>query len=70
MENAIIIIIAIILCIVLLIKLSGKLIKTIISFIFIGFIIYMFTGTDVISDFLKIIGIASDTVKIPFLFFG
>ena len=67
MENTVIIIIAIILFIFLFVKLSGKLIKTIISFVFVGFIIYMFTGTDIISDFLKIIGIASDVIKLPFI---
>lgn len=56
------IIAAIILFIFLLVKLSGKIIKVIISIVFIGFIIYMLTGTDVISKLLDYLGIA-DTVS-------
>ena len=61
METTIISIIAIILFIFLIIKVSGKLMKTIITFIFVGFVIYILTGTNVISNFLEMLGFSSGT---------
>lgn len=52
------IIAAVLLLIFLLVKLSGKLIKLIITVIFVGFIIYILTGTDVINEFLTYVGIS------------
>lgn len=50
----------IILLIFLAVKLSGKLIKAIIMVIFVGFIIYLITGTNVINDILSYIGISKN----------
>lgn len=52
------IIAAILLLIFLLVKLSGKLIKVIVSVIFVGFVIYILTGAHIINEFLAYIGIA------------
>ena len=54
----------IILLIFLAVKLSGKLIKAIIMVIFVGFIIYLITGTNVINDILSYIGISKNVSEI------
>ncbi len=54
----------IILLIFLAVKLSGKLIKAIIMVIFVGFIIYLITGTNVINDILSYIGISKNISEI------
>ena len=52
----------IVLLIFLAVKLSGKIIKVIIMVIFVGFIIYIITGTNIITDILEYAGL-SDTIN-------
>ena len=47
----------IILLIVLAFKLSKKILKAVVMVIFIGFIVYLITGTNIISDILSYFGI-------------
>lgn len=67
MTKFIIIIAIIILLIILAAKLSGKIIKAVICAIFIAFVIYIITGTDIISEFLDYIGKSSFTETIQIL---
>lgn len=46
-----------VLLVVLAFKVTKKLIKIVLAFLFIGFAVYLFTGTDIISDFLRLLGI-------------
>lgn len=46
-----------VLIVVLAFKVTKKLIKIALAFVFVGFIVYIITGTDVISEFLQYIGI-------------
>lgn len=46
-----------ILLVVLAFKVTKKLIKIVLAFLFVGFVVYLFTGTDIISDFLRLLGI-------------
>lgn len=46
-----------VLLVVLAFKVTKKLIKIVLAFLFIGFVVYLFTGTDIISDFLRLLGI-------------
>lgn len=47
----------IILLIVLAFKLSKKILKAVVMVIFVGFIVYLITGTNIISDILSYFGI-------------
>lgn len=47
-----------VLTVILAFKVTKKLIKIVLAFLFVGFVIYLFTGTDIISDFLRLLGIA------------
>lgn len=47
----------IILLIVLAFKLSKKILKAVVMLIFVGFIVYLVTGTNIISDILSYFGI-------------
>ena len=47
----------IILLIVLAFKLSKKILKAVVMVIFVGFIVYLITGTNIISDLLSYFGI-------------
>ena len=47
----------IILLIVLAFKLSKKILKAVVMVIFVGFIVYLITGTNIISDILSYLGI-------------
>lgn len=47
-----------VLIVILAFKVTKKLIKIVLAFLFVGFVIYLFTGTDIISDFLRLLGIA------------
>lgn len=53
MTKPIIVIAILILLIVLALKFSSKIIKVIIYALFIGFVIYVLTGTDIISQFIN-----------------
>ncbi len=53
-----IIAIAILVLIVMLaFKVTKKLIKVALAFVFVGFIVYIVTGTNILSDLLKLLGI-------------
>ena len=47
----------IILLIVMAFKLSKKILKAVVMVIFVGFIVYLITGTNIISDILSYFGI-------------
>lgn len=46
-----------VLLVILAFKVTKKLIKIVLAFLFIGFAVYIITGTDIISDFLRLLGI-------------
>lgn len=48
-----------VLIVILAFKVTKKLIKVVLAFLFVGFVIYLFTGTDIISDFLRLLGFAA-----------
>lgn len=48
-----------VLIVILAFKVTKKLIKVVLAFLFVGFVIYLFTGTDIISDLLRLLGFAA-----------
>ncbi len=54
-------ILVIIILVILAVKISGKIFKVILAIVFVGFIIYLFSGINIVSELLKVIGVAPVT---------